>query len=81
MLELTGTLFFRPSKESEISLVWSAATMPEYQPLKELALLKFVVKSKMMVCIKLQEVEQFCRSLHYCEWRRLSIVDNDRDST
>lgn len=59
-VSLTGALLFCSSKETEISLAWSATTMPEYQPLQKLALLAFVLESEMIVFVKLQQIKKFC---------------------
>ena len=55
--------------------------MPEEQPLHKLTLLEVILKSKNVVFIELEKIEEFCRSLHYCERRRLGIIDYDWDST
>ena len=65
MLQLTAALFLRTSKETEISLIWSTAAMPEKKPLQKLALLVLIFESKIVIFVKLQEVDEFCRGLHY----------------
>jgi hypothetical protein len=50
--QLTGTLFFRILEESEVSLIWSAAAMPEKEPLHELVLLKLILETEAMILVE-----------------------------
>ena len=55
--------------------------MPEEKPLQALISLQFVFESEFVFFVnKLEEVEQLRRRLHDWEWRRHSVVNDDRDT-
>jgi hypothetical protein len=70
------------SEIAKVPLIWSTATVPEKQPLHNLALLEFILEPKTIVLVKfVHEVEKFCRGLHNGKRGRVSIVNDDGNST
>ena len=62
-----------------LALVWRSASVPKEQPLQALVALKFIFEPEFVVLVcKLEKIEKFGGGLHYGEWWRLGIVDDDR---
>lgn len=65
----------------DLSLVGSAATVPEEQPLQDLVLLERVREAELvLLVVELEQVQQLSRRLDDGERRALAVVDQGRDA-
>lgn len=56
--------------------------MPEEQPLQALVALELILEAKLIFLVgELEKVEELGRGFHHCKRWRLSVVNDDGDST